>query len=72
VWLLLRPGESVAAMEKAETGDGEVAAEGGCGGPVDAMVSMRQSCGIAAGAYGEIETGVRGSCGTPVDKRWRA
>jgi hypothetical protein len=64
--------EWVAATEKAETGDSEVVAEGGCGGPVDAMVSVRQSCGIAAGACGEIETGVRGSCGTFVDKRWRA
>jgi hypothetical protein len=59
-------------MEKAETGDGEVAAEGGCGGPVDAMVSLRQSCGIAAGACREIEMGVRGPCGTSMDKRWRA
>jgi len=33
---------------------------------------MRQSCGIAAGAWGEIETGVGGSCGTSVDKGWRA
>jgi hypothetical protein len=42
-----------AAGEEAETGDGEVAAEGG---PADAMASMRQSCGIAAATCGEIET----------------